>query len=65
LGKGRGIRCGAIGNNLEKTWELEEHIDKTIEKLMGTPKSKSIPHPQKKKMGLHGCKLSHLVHCHV
>jgi hypothetical protein len=65
LGKGCGIRCGAIGNNLEKTWELEEHIDKTIEKLVGTLKSKSIPHPQKKKMGPHGCKLSHLVHCHV
>jgi len=27
MAKGYGIKCGAIGDNLRNTWELEEHIE--------------------------------------
>ncbi len=58
MGKGYGIKCGTIGNNLWSLWELDEHNGELGKNTIGKEKKKKnmvrientniLPHPKKK-----------------
>jgi len=60
LGKGYGIKCGTIGNNLWSLWELDEHNGSIMGNLVRTQLGREknmvrientniLPHPKKER----------------